>query len=65
MTPAALMILRLLLVADGIIMAAVGIISLLFVDRPAGLVFTAGAWFLSLLLFGGVPFTDPHRGDPW
>ena len=65
MSPTSLMVLRLLLVADGLIMLAVGLIAMMFFDRPAGLVFTAAAWVVSAALFGGVRFTDPHRGDPW
>jgi hypothetical protein len=57
----ALLVLRLLLVANGVVVSAVGAMCLAFVERPAGVIFAAGAWLLAGGLFGLVPFTDPYR----
>jgi hypothetical protein len=59
------MMIHLLLVANAILIAMVGVLSLLYVDRPAGYVGAAGAWAFSALLLAGVPLTDPRRHDPW
>jgi hypothetical protein len=63
LSASSLLVIRILLVADGIILAVVGGISAAFVERPAGLVFAAGAWLASGLLFGSVPLTDPYRHE--
>ncbi len=52
---------RLLLVADGILIAIVGGIAAAFVEKPSGWFLGAGAWTLAALLFGCVRFTDPYR----
>ena len=65
LSPSSLMILRFLLISDGLIVAVVGLLCVLYVDRPAGLVAAAGAWLLAGLLFGAVRYTDPYRGQPW
>jgi hypothetical protein len=59
------MVLRLLFVADAVILGAVGFLSLLFFDRPGGFVVTAVAWVTAIGLLCGVPFTDPHRDEGW
>ncbi len=57
----ALFVLRLLLVSNGVVLTAVGGISLAFVERPAGVIGAAGCWVFAGCLFGLVPLTDPYR----
>jgi hypothetical protein len=52
-----------LLVSNGCLVTAVGFISLLYVERPAGLLVAAAAWLVAGALFGAVPFTDPYRNE--
>jgi hypothetical protein len=61
-TPVALMVLRLLIVANGIALGAVGGICLAFVSRPAGIVSAALVWGLAAGLLMLVPYTNPRRG---
>jgi hypothetical protein len=56
-------VLRVLLLADGLIVAMVGGLAALYVERPAGLVFAFGAWILAGILFCCLPLTDPYRGE--
>jgi hypothetical protein len=63
LSPASLLVIRILLVADGLIVAVVGAISALYVERPAGLIFAGGAWLLAVILFGCVRLTDPYRHE--
>jgi hypothetical protein len=58
-----LLVLRVLLLADGLIVAVVGGIAALFVERPAGLVVAFGAWILAGILFCCLPLTDPYRRE--
>lgn len=60
-SPAALFVIRLLLVADAILIAIVGGIAVAFVEKPPGWFFAGGAWALAAFLFGCVRFTDPYR----
>jgi hypothetical protein len=60
---ASLLVVRYLLVGNGCIVSAVGVIAVLYVERPAGILVAAGAWLLAGLLFGAVPFTDPYRHE--
>jgi hypothetical protein len=60
---ASLLVVRYLLVGNGCMVFAVGLISLLYVERPAGILVAAAAWLLAGLLFGAVPFTDPYRHE--
>lgn len=59
------MILRFLLIGDGVVLVVVGALCVLFVDGATGKVLACGAWLLAGLLFGGVPFTNPYRGHRW
>ena len=63
LSASSLLVIRILLVADGFILAVVGGISAAFVERPAGVLFAGGAWLASGVLFGCVPFTDPYRHE--
>jgi hypothetical protein len=60
---ASLLVVRYLLVSNGLLLIAVGFMCLLSVERPAGSLFAAGFWVLSGLLFGAVPLTDPYRHE--
>jgi len=51
-------VVRVLLVADAFILAVVGAIAALFVERPAGLFFAGGAWALRRRAFW---LSSPHR----
>jgi hypothetical protein len=57
----ALMVLRLLLVADAVVLAAVGALSLAYVERPAGAIGAALCWLFTGGLLGLLPLTDPYR----
>jgi hypothetical protein len=65
LSPTSLMVLRLLLVGDAVVLAVVGLLCVLYVERPAGFVFAGGAWLLSGALFGAIHFTQPHRHERW
>jgi hypothetical protein len=58
-----LLVLRLLLVANALLLVAVGGLALTFVERPAGIVAAAVAWAFAAALAALMPYTDPHRGD--
>ncbi len=60
---ASLLVVRYLLVSNGLLVIAVGFVCLLYVERPAGVLFAAGFWLLAGLLFGAVPLTDPYRHE--
>ena len=60
-SPTALFVIRLLLVADGILIAIVGGIAAAFVEKPAGWFLGAGAWMVAAVLFACVRRTDPYR----
>jgi len=61
-SPVALMVTRLLLVANTIVLLAVGALCLLFVELPAGAVGAALVWALAGVLLALVPYTNPRRG---
>jgi len=62
-SPVALMVIRLLLVANTLVLTAAGALSLASVARPAGIVGAAVLWALAAALLGLVPYTNPRRGD--
>jgi hypothetical protein len=57
------MVLRLLIIANAVVVAAIGIMAFAFVRRPANVLIAAGAWLFSGVLLGCLPFTDPYRGE--
>jgi tellurite resistance protein TehA-like permease len=63
--PTSLMVVRLLLVSNGLVLAVVGGISLAYVDRPAGLIGAGIFWLAAAILFGCVRRTDPYRPGHW
>ncbi len=62
-SPASLMVIRLLLVANGIIVAVVGLLCFLYVERPQAFVLAGLSWAFSAVLFGCIPLTDPYRHE--
>jgi len=65
MSPSGLLVVRLLLVTDAVLVGIVGLLSLLFVERPGGLVVAGLCWVVTIGLFALVPATDPYRGQRW
>jgi hypothetical protein len=57
------MVLRLLIIANVIVISSIGIMAFAFVGRPANVVIAAGAWLFSGVLLGCLPYTDPYRGE--
>jgi hypothetical protein len=62
-SPTALLVLRLLLVANTLVTGAVGGLCLAFVARPAGAVAAGLVWTLTVCLVVLVPYTNPRRGE--
>ena len=60
-SPASLMVIRLLLVSNGILVSIVGLLCFAYVERPSAYWLAGAAWVLAGLLFGCVRFTDPYR----
>ena len=56
-------VLRVLMVADGVILVAIGFVALRYVDHPAGIYIASGLWLAAGVLFGLLPLTDPYRRD--
>jgi hypothetical protein len=54
----ALIVLRTLMVFDALLLCCVGALMALFMSAPAGILFGAGCWLTSGLLFGGVRWAD-------
>jgi predicted PurR-regulated permease PerM len=59
----ALLVVRLLLVANTLVLAVAGGLCLVAVSWPAGIVEAALIWGLAALLLSLVPYTNPRRGD--
>ena len=57
----ALLVLRLLLVSNAVVLAAVGGIAVAFVERPAGVIAAGCCWVGAGCLLGLLPLTDPYR----
>jgi hypothetical protein len=54
----ALIVLRSLLVFDALLLLVVGVLLARFMAAPAGILFGAGCWLTSGMLFGGVRWAD-------
>lgn len=61
-SPVALMVVRLLLIANGIVLVVVGALCAAFVAWPGALV-AVGVWGLAVALLALVPYTNPRRGS--
>ena len=64
LTPTSLIVIRLLLVANGILLAVVALLGWAYFDHPAGVYFALGSAGVSAGLFACVPLTDPYRHRP-
>jgi hypothetical protein len=62
-SPLTLLVLRLLLVSNVGLLAAVGGIALAFVARPAGYAFAGACWGASAALAALIRYTNPRRYD--
>jgi hypothetical protein len=62
--PATLLVVRVLIVANAVLLGVVGALYLFFAERPSGLVVTAVTWVAAAVLLALVPFTNPRRGRP-
>jgi hypothetical protein len=62
-SPVALMVVRLLLVANVLVLAAAGALCLASVSRPAAIVGAGVIWAVAALLAALVPYTNPRRRD--
>ena len=62
-SPVALMAIRLLLVANVVVLVTAGALCLAWVARPAGIVGAALIWALAAALLALVPYTNPRRGS--
>lgn len=56
-----LLVLRLLLIANGLVLLAIGALYVVYGSRPAGLGVGIGLAAAGLGLFACVPLTDPYR----
>jgi hypothetical protein len=56
-----LLVLRLLLIANGLTLLAIGALYAVYGSRPAGLAVGIGLVAAGLGLFACVPLTDPYR----
>lgn len=56
-----LLVVRFLLIANGLLLLAVGILYLLYGARPAGILVGVVLALIAVALFACVPLTDPYR----
>ena len=61
MRPRTLIVIRTLLVANGVLLAAVSGLYLVFGSRPAGWVIGGVLGAMALVLWAAVPLADPYR----
>jgi hypothetical protein len=59
-----LLVIRFLLIGNGAVLLAIGVLYVVYGGRPGGLVVGAVLVSASLALFGCVPLTDPYRQRP-
>jgi hypothetical protein len=57
------MVIRLLLITNGMLLTIVGVLCLLYVERPAGLVGAGVVWAVAATLFACVHLTDYYRHE--
>ncbi|HEY5059160.1 MAG TPA: hypothetical protein VII51_09105 [Gaiellaceae bacterium] len=62
-SPVSLLVVRLLLIANIIVLGAVGGLWLAFASEPAGALGAALSWSVDVLLLVLLPYTNPRRGD--
>jgi hypothetical protein len=61
--PRAAIVLRTLVVADGVLLAVLGGLAFVYVQHPSGIYVAAGLWIAAGIVFGLLPLTDPYRRD--
>jgi hypothetical protein len=57
------LVLRLVLIANTVLLVALGTLFVVFVERPAGLVVGGILWLVSAGLVACLPLTDPYRHE--
>jgi hypothetical protein len=62
-SPVSLLAVRLLLIANMLMLTAVGGLSVAFASEPAGAVGAGVSWAAAVGLFTLVPYTNPRRGE--
>ena len=60
---AMLLVVRFLLIGNGLVMLAIGALYILYGGRPSGYVVGGALAALALILFACVPLTDPYRHE--
>jgi hypothetical protein len=60
-SPIGLMVIRLLLIANSVVLAAGGALCFIFVSHPAGIAMGSVAWGVVVVLLLLVPLTNPVR----
>ena len=60
---ASLLVVRLILIANILILVAVGALFLLFAERPAGFFIGGVLWLVAAGLAFGLPLTNPYRHE--
>ena len=61
--PGASIVLRALLLANGVLLAVVGFMALRYVTRPPGVIVAFGFWIGAIVLWSLMPLTDPYRHE--
>ena len=61
--PTTLLVVRLLILANALLLAVIGTLYLVFASRPGGLIVAAVSWGTVALLVALIPYTNPRRHD--
>lgn len=61
--PGTSIVLRALLLANGVLLAVVGFMALRYVTRPPGVIVAFGFWIGAIVLWSLMPLTDPYRHE--
>ena len=57
------LVLRSLLVANGVLLLVLGGLAMAYVDHPPGYLVATALWLAAIGLFALVPLTDPYRHE--
>jgi hypothetical protein len=60
---ASLLVVRVILIANVLVLITVGLLFLLFAERPAGFVIGGVLWLVAAGLVACLPLTDPYRRE--
>jgi len=63
LSPGASVVLRALLLGNGVLLAVVGFLAAHYVTRPPGIVVGAAFWVGAVVLWSMLPLTDPYRHE--